>query len=152
MSKIDISAWLSQASLPEGEVTIYADALAISELKRDDLSAKERAELQKRADASALTIRLRALTDEQRDELEAEYPKPDDSDTDGVRIWNMSYCDGLIAAMAIDPPLAPSHVAQIRERVTPTTYEHIVSVCGSVNRQNSADAPFWRARSGASRA
>ena len=148
--KFDVAAWLAEASLPEGEVTIYGDAAAVAALAAaEDESA--RADLEARVTASALTLRLRALTDAQRRELEAANERPDTEDLAELQDWDTKYACHLISLMAVSPELDASEVDAIRRAVTPSTFAHVVDAAGGLNRMNSADNPFSRGPSGASR-
>lgn len=178
---VDVDSWIREASLPEIEETIYRDGRLIAEIKRveDELAraphpAEDRrfasrsvsrealeAELARLVAATgegALTIRFRAMTDAQRDELSARFKAPTlpDEATDEEKAehdrafaaFDRALGAAMLAAQTVSPPISEDQYARMRGVVGDAQMQKLVTACGSVNRMVIGDSSFWRRSSG----
>lgn len=170
---VDLDAWISQASLPEIEETVYRDGRLIAQIKRleNELDRAPRgagggarfsggpttraeveqqlADLVAATGEGALTFRLRALTDEQRDDLARRFPQPgEDATSEDRDAYERALGVALLAAQAIDPNISEEQGARLRAAIGDAQMTKLVTACGTVNRMVIGDAAFWRRSSG----
>lgn len=167
---VDLDAWISQASLPEIEETVYRDGRLIAQIKRleNELDRAPRgagggarfsggpttraeveqqlADLVAATGEGALTFRLRALTDEQRDDLARRFPP--DATSEVRDAYERALGVALLAAQAIDPSISEEQGARLRVAIGDAQMTKLVTACGTVNRMVIGDAAFWRRSSG----
>lgn len=167
---VDLDAWISQASLPEIEETVYRDGRLIAQIKRleNELDRAPRgagggarfsggpttraeveqqlADLIAATGEGALTFRLRALTDEQRDDLARRFPP--DATSEDRDAYERPLGVALLAAQAIDPSISEEQAARLRAAIGDAQMTKLVTACGTVNRMVIGDAAFWRRSSG----
>lgn len=168
----DINAWLAEASLPEVTRTVYANGTLVAQaqvLEQAILDAPDEApdggrfmeepaptkgelraqlaDVIEQLAGSGVTFRIRAITDAEREQIDAAIgPKP--KDEAALERWDILCGAHMVAAQTITPAVTVEDVLAMRDKIGSAQVDSLVGAAIYVSNLNTADAPFWRARSG----
>lgn len=172
--EFDLNAWLTGASAPEGEVTIYsANALRadIARLEEARSEAKARAsaggswgdpggadldgiekqlmEVRKKLDASGIVFRVRSLDSEDGDRIRRQYPeKKGATDDEQVDVYNARFLEQMAAQIFHPKKFTVSELKQLRAAVGEPEFGKLFEACQEVTSRTAASSPFSPAASG----
>ena len=171
--EFDFGAWLTGASAPEREVTVYAaNALRadIARLEQERADAKARAsagrswgdpatdlddiekrlaEARRELAASGLVFRVRSLDSEDGDRIRRQYPeKKGATDDEQVDVYNARFLEQMAAQIFAPKKFTVSELKQLRAAVGEPEFGKLFEACQEVTSRTAASSPFSPAASG----
>ena len=172
--EFDFGAWLTGASAPEREVTVYAaNALRgdIARLEQERADAKARAaaggswgdpggtdldgiekrlaEARRKLAASGLVFRVRSLDSEDGDRIRRQYPeKKGATDDEQVDVYNARFLEQMAAQIFHPKKFTVSELKQLRAAVGEPEFGKLFEACQEVTSRTAASSPFSPAASG----
>ena len=172
--EFDFAAWLTGASAPEREVTVYAaNALRadIARLEQERADAKARAsaggswgdpggtdldgiekrlaEARRKLAASGLVFRVRSLDSEDGDRIRRQYPeKKGATDDEQVDVYNARFLEQMAAQIFHPKKFTVSELKQLRAAVGEPEFGKLFEACQEVTSRTAASSPFSPAASG----
>lgn len=127
-STFDVDAWLTEAKPPQRAVVVYGRGDLLSRLQELDATPeppgqvmggsvrlKEMVRIREQIEASRRVIHVRALLDEERNEIIARNTKPSD-DGEG-EIDPVAYENEAYALALVDPVMTVAQVAKLRAAI-----------------------------------
>ena len=172
--EFDLGAWLTGASAPEREVTVYAaNALRadIARLEQERADAKARAsagsswgdpggtdladvekrlaEARRKLAASGLVFRVRSLDSEDGDRIRRQYPeKKGATDDEQVDVYNARFLEQMAAQIFHPKKFTVAELKQLRAAVGEPEFGKLFEACQEVTSRSAASSPFSPAASG----
>ena len=172
--EFDFGAWLTGASAPEREVTVYAANAVradIARLEQERADAKARAsaggswgdpggtdldsiekrlaEARRKLAASGLVFRVRSLDSEDGDRIRRQYPeKKGATDDEQVDVYNARFLEQMAAQIFAPKRFTVSELKQLRAAVGEPEFGKLFEACQEVTSRTAASSPFSPAASG----